>query len=42
MIMAGDIEFALHTFRKPLRFSLGPMLYTGRHLLISLSPAYLS
>jgi uncharacterized membrane protein YhhN len=40
MLFIGDMEFAVHTFRKPLKFSLGPILYAGGQLLISLSPAY--
>jgi len=40
MLMAGDIEFAVHTFRKPLKISLGPILYSGGQLLMALSPGF--
>ena len=40
MLFLGDMEFAVHTFRKPLKLSLGPILYGGGQLLIGLSPSY--
>ena len=36
-LFIGDIEFALHTFRKPLPIMFGPILYAGGQLLIALS-----
>lgn len=36
----GDIEFALHTYAKTVPMILGPFLYAGGQLIISLSPSF--
>lgn len=36
-LFIGDIEFAIHTFKRPLPLMLGPILYAGGQFLIALS-----
>jgi hypothetical protein len=36
-LFVGDIEFAIHTFRRRLPIMLGPILYAGGQLLIALA-----
>ena len=36
-LFVGDVEFAIHTFKRRLSFMLGPILYAGGQLLIALS-----
>jgi len=36
-LFVGDIEFAIHTFRRRLPVMLGPILYAGGQLLIALA-----
>ncbi len=36
-LFVGDIEFAIHTFKKRLPIMLGPILYAGGQFLIALS-----
>ncbi len=40
MLFLGDIEYGLHRFRKPGKFTAGPIFYAGGQLLIALSCAY--
>lgn len=40
MLFLGDVEYGIHRFRKPIKFSLGPILYAGGQLLIALSCSY--
>lgn len=40
MVYTGDLEYGIHRFRRPLPFTLGPVLYAGGQLLIALSPSY--
>lgn len=40
MLFLGDIEYGLHRFRKPRKFTIGPVCYAGGQLLIALSCAY--
>jgi len=40
MLFLGDAEYGLHRFRKPAKFSVGPICYAGGQLLIALSCAY--
>ncbi len=36
-LYVGDIEFAIHTYRRRLSIMVGPILYAGGQLLIALS-----
>jgi len=36
-LFVGDVEFGIHTFKKPVRLMFGPILYAGGQLLIALS-----
>jgi uncharacterized membrane protein YhhN len=40
MLFLGDVEYGIHRFRKPIRFSFGPICYAGGQLLIALSCSY--
>ncbi len=40
MLFAGDVEYGIHRFYKPIKFSIGPILYAGGQVLIALSCAY--
>ncbi len=40
MVYLGDIEFALHTYSQTVPMILGPFLYAGGQLTISLAPTY--
>jgi uncharacterized membrane protein YhhN len=40
MLFLGDVEYGIHRFRKPLKFTLGPIFYGGGQLLIALSCSY--
>jgi uncharacterized membrane protein YhhN len=40
LLFLGDIEYGLHRFRKPGKFTIGPVCYAGGQLLIALSCAY--
>jgi uncharacterized membrane protein YhhN len=40
MLFLGDVEYGIHRFRKPLKFSLGPIFYSGGQLLVALSCAF--
>lgn len=40
MLFLGDVEYGIHRFRKPIKFSFGPILYAGGQLLIALSCSY--
>ena len=40
MLFAGDVEYGIHRFRTPIKFSIGPILYAGGQVLIALSCAY--
>jgi uncharacterized membrane protein YhhN len=40
MLFAGDVEYGIHRFRSPIKFSIGPICYAGGQLLIALSCAY--
>lgn len=40
MLFAGDVEYGIHRFRTPVKFSIGPICYAGGQLLIALSCAY--
>lgn len=40
MLYLGDIEFALHTYAKVAPMILGPFLYAGGQLIVSLSPSF--
>jgi uncharacterized membrane protein YhhN len=40
MLFLGDVEYGLHRFRKPGKFTIGPICYAGGQLLIALSCAY--
>ena len=40
MLFAGDAEYGIHRFRKPIKFSIGPICYAGGQLLIALSCSY--
>mgnify|MGYP001139556831 CR=1 FL=1 len=40
LLFLGDIEYGLHRFRKPAKFTIGPVCYAGGQLLIALSCAY--
>jgi hypothetical protein len=39
-LYVGDIEFAIHTYRRPLPRMFGPILYSGGQLLIALSTCF--
>ncbi len=41
MLFAGDVEYGVHRFYRPIKFSIGPILYAGGQVLIALSCAYL-
>jgi len=36
-LFVGDVEFAIHTFKRRLSLMFGPILYAGGQLLIALS-----
>ncbi len=40
MLFLGDVEYGIHRFRKPIKFSLGPICYAGGQMLIALSCSY--
>lgn len=40
MLFLGDVEYGIHRFYKPIKFSIGPILYAGGQLLIALSCSY--
>lgn len=40
MLFLGDVEYGMQRFRKPGRFTIGPVCYAGGQLLIALSCAY--
>jgi len=40
MLFAGDVEYGIHRFWKPVKFSIGPICYAGGQLLIALSCSY--
>ena len=40
MLFAGDVEYGVHRFVKPGKFTIGPICYAGGQLLIALSCAY--
>ncbi|HOG45098.1 MAG TPA: lysoplasmalogenase family protein [Anaerolineae bacterium] len=40
MLYLGDIEYGIHRFRRPIKYSVGPILYAGGQLLVALSCAY--
>ena len=40
MLFLGDVEYGIHRFRTPIKFSIGPICYAGGQLLIALSCAY--
>ncbi len=42
MLYLGDLEYAIHRFRRPIKYSAGPILYAGGQLLVALSCAYFS
>lgn len=39
-LLIGDLEFAVHMFRRPLRTMYGPFLYSGGQLLMALSCSF--
>lgn len=40
MLFLGDVEYGVHRFIKPGKFTVGPVCYAGGQLLIALSCAY--
>ena len=40
LLFLGDVEYGIHRFYKPIRFSLGPIFYAVGQLLIALSCSY--
>jgi uncharacterized membrane protein YhhN len=40
MLFAGDVEYVIHRFHTPIKFSIGPICYAGGQVLIALSCAY--
>lgn len=40
MLFLGDVEYGIHRFYTPIKFSIGPILYAGGQLLIALSCSY--
>lgn len=40
MLFLGDVEYGVHRFVKPGKFTVGPICYAGGQLLIALSCAY--
>jgi uncharacterized membrane protein YhhN len=40
LLFLGDIEYGIQRFYKPLKFTVGPICYSGGQLLIALSCAY--
>jgi len=40
MLFLGDVEYGIHRFHKPIKFSFGPICYAGGQLLIALSCSY--
>jgi uncharacterized membrane protein YhhN len=40
MLFAGDVEYGIHRFHTPIKFSIGPICYAGGQVLIALSCAY--
>jgi uncharacterized membrane protein YhhN len=40
MLFLGDVEYGMHRFCSPIKFSIGPILYAGGQLLIALSCSY--
>lgn len=40
LLFMGDVEYGLHRFYKPAKFSVGPIYYAGGQLLVALSCAY--
>lgn len=40
MLFLGDVEYGMHRFYKPGKFTVGPICYAGGQLLIALSCAY--
>jgi uncharacterized membrane protein YhhN len=40
MLFTGDVEYGIHRFRSPVKFSIGPICYAGGQVLIALSCAY--
>jgi uncharacterized membrane protein YhhN len=40
MLFLGDVEYGIHRFYSPIKFSIGPILYAGGQLLIALSCSY--
>lgn len=40
MLFLGDVEYGIHRFRKPWKFTVGPICYAGGQLLVALSCAY--
>ena len=40
MLFAGDVEYGVHRFVKPGKFTIGPVCYAGGQLLIALSCTY--
>jgi hypothetical protein len=39
-LYVGDIEFAIHTYKKRLQVMYGPILYAGGQLLIAVSTLF--
>ena len=39
MLFLGDVEYGMHRFYKPAKFTIGPVCYAGGQLLIALSCA---
>jgi uncharacterized membrane protein YhhN len=40
MLFIGDVEYGIHRFHSPIKWSIGPICYAGGQLLIALSCAY--
>jgi uncharacterized membrane protein YhhN len=40
LLFLGDVEYGLHRFHKPGKFTVGPIYYAGGQLLVALSCAY--
>jgi uncharacterized membrane protein YhhN len=40
MLFGGDVEYGIHRFYKPIKYSGGPIMYAGGQLLIALSCSY--
>lgn len=41
LLFLGDVEYGIHRFYKPVRFSLGPIFYALGQLLVALSCSYI-